>query len=114
MEWSSAESRWTAQVTRTDTGERLRYSADFLWMCQGYYNHDEPYRPKWKGMDRFRGVIVHPQKWPNDLDHAGKRVLVIGSGSTAATVIPALRSDRRACHDAAALALVLLPHADDA
>jgi cation diffusion facilitator CzcD-associated flavoprotein CzcO len=90
LEWSSAESRWTAQVTRTETGEQVRYSAKFLWMCQGYYNHDEPYRPKWKGMDRFKGVIVHPQKWPDDLDHAGKRVLVIGSGATAATIIPAL------------------------
>jgi len=90
LEWSTADNRWTAQVTRADTGEQLRFTTDFLWMCQGYYNHDEPYRPEWKGMDRYEGILVHPQKWPDDLDHAGKRVLVIGSGSTATTVVPAM------------------------
>jgi monooxygenase len=59
-------------------------------MCQGYYNHAEPYRPTWEGMDRFQGVIVHPQQWPDDLDLTGKRVIVIGSGATAATLIPAI------------------------
>lgn len=90
LEWSSAESRWAAQVTREDTGERMRYTADFLWMCQGYYNHDEPYQPQWKGMDQYEGIVVHPQQWPDDLDYADKRVLVIGSGATAATVVPAM------------------------
>ncbi|MCW0214026.1 MAG: NAD(P)/FAD-dependent oxidoreductase [Pseudonocardia sp.] len=90
LDWSSAERRWTAQVVREDTGERLRYTTDFLWMCQGYYNHSDPYRPEWPGLDRFEGTVVHPQTWPDDLDHAGKRVLVIGSGATAATVVPAL------------------------
>ena len=62
-------------------------------MCQGYYRHSEGYTPEWGGMDRFRGIIVHPQKWPEDLDYAGKRVVVIGSGATAATLIPAIAKD---------------------
>jgi monooxygenase len=91
--WSTADRRWTAEVTREDTGQRLRYTASFLWMCQGYYNHARPYRPRWEGMDRFQGVIVHPQQWPADLDLAGKRVIVIGSGATAATLIPAIAGE---------------------
>ena len=93
LSWSSAENRWTAQVHRTDTGERLQITASFLWMCQGYSNHDEPYTPEWPGTERFEGTIVHTQKWPADLDHAGKQVLVIGSGATAATVVPAMARD---------------------
>jgi monooxygenase len=88
--WSTADRRWTVEVTRADTGQRLRYTAGFLMMCQGYYNHAEPYRPSWPGMDQFQGVIVHPQRWPEDLDLTGKRVIVIGSGATAATLIPAI------------------------
>ena len=88
--WSTEERRWTVDVTRGDTGERLRFTTDFLWMCQGYYNHEKPYQPRWEGMDRFQGRIVHPQQWPEDLDYAGKRIVVIGSGSTASTLIPAL------------------------
>jgi cation diffusion facilitator CzcD-associated flavoprotein CzcO len=88
--WSSEDRRWTVEVTREDTGQLLRFTTDFLWMCQGYYNHAEPYQPRWEGMDRFQGSIVHPQSWPEDLDHSGKRVVVIGSGSTASTLIPAL------------------------
>ena len=88
--WSSAEHRWTVEVTRDDTGETVRLTTDFLWMCQGYYDHDRPYQPQWPGLDRFDGAVVHPQQWPDDLDTAGKRVVVIGSGATAATLIPAL------------------------
>jgi monooxygenase len=88
--WSSADRQWTVEVTRGDTGEQLRYTAGFLMMCQGYYNHAEPYKPRWPGMDQFQGVIVHPQQWPEELDLAGKRVIVIGSGATAATLIPAI------------------------
>jgi len=88
--WSTQEQRWTVEVLREDTGEHLLYTTDFLWMCQGYYDHTEPYRPQWDGMDRFRGVVVHPQQWPADLDYKGKRVVVIGSGATAATLIPAM------------------------
>ena len=88
--WSTAERRWTVDVTREDTGEQLRFTAGFLWLCPGYYNHARPYQPEWDGIDRFRGTIVHPQLWPEDLDLAGKRVVVIGSGATAATLIPAI------------------------
>lgn len=88
--WSSEEKRWTLEVTRTDTGESLRFTGSFLWMCQGYYNHTEPYTPEWPGMDRFAGEVVHPQTWPDDLDYTDKDVVVIGSGATAATVIPAM------------------------
>ena len=92
--WSTADRRWTVEVTREDseggTAQRLRYTAGFLMMCQGYYNHARPYRPQWAGMDRFQGLIVHPQQWPADLDLTGKRVIVIGSGATAATLIPAI------------------------
>jgi monooxygenase len=90
LTWSSDEARWTAEVTRTDTGEQLRFTASFLWMCQGYYNHDEPYTPEFPGIERFEGTVVHPQTWPDDLDYDGKRVLIIGSGATAATLVPAL------------------------
>jgi monooxygenase len=88
--WSTDDRRWTVEVTQDDTGQQLRFTASFLWMCQGYYNHAKPYRPQWDGMDRFQGVIVHPQRWPEDLDLAGKRIVVIGSGATAATLIPAI------------------------
>jgi cation diffusion facilitator CzcD-associated flavoprotein CzcO len=88
--WSTEDRQWTVDVTRDDNGQQLRYTTDFLWMCQGYYNHARPYRPEWEGMDRFQGVLVHPQRWPGDLDLAGKRVVVIGSGATAATLIPAI------------------------
>ena len=91
--WSTEERRWTLEVTRTDTGQQLRFTASFLWMCQGYYNHTEPYTPTWPGMDRFDGPIVHPQTWPADLDYTDKRVVVIGSGATAATLIPAMAGD---------------------
>ncbi|HUJ88061.1 MAG TPA: NAD(P)/FAD-dependent oxidoreductase [Burkholderiales bacterium] len=88
--WSSADRRWTIDALRSDTCERARFTAGFLWMCQGYYRHSEGYTPQWPGMDAFRGRIVHPQTWPEDLDLTGKRVVVIGSGATAATLVPAI------------------------
>jgi cation diffusion facilitator CzcD-associated flavoprotein CzcO len=88
--WSSAAKQWTIEATRADTGEPARFTANFLWMCQGYYRHSEGYTPKWPGMADFQGRIVHPQTWPRDLDVTGKRVVVIGSGATAATVVPAI------------------------
>lgn len=88
--WSSEAQRWTLVAERLATGERVRFVANFLWMCQGYYHHDKGYTPEWPGMDTFKGVIVHPQTWPEDLDYSGKRVVVIGSGATAATVVPAM------------------------
>ncbi len=88
--WSSETSLWTLDAVRTDTGAAVRLTANFLWMCQGYYRHSKGYTPQWPGMDRFKGQIVHPQSWPENLDYAGKRVVVIGSGATAATLVPAI------------------------
>ena len=91
--WSSADNLWTVDVVRGDTGEHLRFTCNFLWMCQGYYRHAEGYTPDWPGMDRFKGTIVHPQTWPEDLDYKGKKVICIGSGATAATLVPAMAPD---------------------
>jgi cation diffusion facilitator CzcD-associated flavoprotein CzcO len=91
--WSSEDNRWTIEATRTETGETHRFTANFLWMCQGYYRHSEGYTPEWPGMDNYQGQIVHPQSWPQDLDYAGKNVVVIGSGATAATLIPAIANE---------------------
>ena len=88
--WSSETARWTIDARRTDSDEEVRFTAGFLWMCQGYYRHAQGYTPEWPGMDRFEGRIVHPQSWPDDLEYAGKNVVVIGSGATAATLIPAI------------------------
>ncbi|GAA4283776.1 NAD(P)/FAD-dependent oxidoreductase [Brevibacterium daeguense] len=93
LEWSSPTSTWTATVVRGDTGQTLRITASFLWMCHGYYDHETSYRPHWPDEDRYEGVLLHPQHWPEDLDYAGKRVLIIGSGSTATTLAPALARD---------------------
>lgn len=86
--WSSKENLWTVTVSKLDTGETITLTTNFLWMCQGYYNHEKGYTPEWKGMDSYKGTIVHPQHWPEGLDYKGKRVVVIGSGATAATVVP--------------------------
>jgi len=88
--WSSGDNLWTITAERADTGEILTFTTNFLWMCQGYYRHTEGYTPEWPGMDAFRGRIVHPQTWPADLDLTGKKVVVIGSGATAATLVPAI------------------------
>ncbi|MEL6664009.1 MAG: NAD(P)/FAD-dependent oxidoreductase, partial [Pseudomonadota bacterium] len=72
----------------TDTGERLHFTTNFLWMCQGYYELEQGYTPEWPGMEEFEGEIIHPQTWPDDLDLKGKRVICIGSGATAATLVP--------------------------
>jgi cation diffusion facilitator CzcD-associated flavoprotein CzcO len=86
--WSSEENLWTIEAEKTDSGERVTISANFLWMCQGYYRHSEGYTPEWAGTREFKGRIVHPQTWPDDLATSGKRIVVIGSGATAATLIP--------------------------
>ncbi|QGG94432.1 flavin-containing monooxygenase [Actinomarinicola tropica] len=86
--WSSEDALWTVEAVRLDTGEQVRFTARFLWMCQGYYRHDQGYTPEWEGFDDFEGRVVHPQLWPDDLDLTGQRVVVIGSGATAATLIP--------------------------
>ena len=89
-EWSTDEARWLVDVERSDTGERLALSCDFLYMCSGYYRYDEGYTPEFEGTERFRGDIIHPQHWPEDYDYTGKRVVVIGSGATAVTLVPAM------------------------
>ena len=86
--WSTSDNLWTLDVEHPD-GTR-KYTCTFLWMCQGFYRHSKGYTPDWPGMDTFKGQIVHPQTWPEDLDYAGKEVVVIGSGATAATVVPAM------------------------
>ncbi len=91
--WSSEAKRWTLSGYHTKTNRRFVYTANFLWMCQGYYRHSQGYTPTWEGMEDFAGQIVHPQTWPDDLDYAGKKVIVIGSGATAATLIPAMAPD---------------------
>jgi monooxygenase len=89
-EWSSADSRWTIEVERTGSGETLRLTCCYFWTCTGYYSYDEGYTPEFPGRERFPGTVVHPQHWPEDLDYAGKRVVVIGSGATAVTLVPAM------------------------
>ncbi|MDO8295877.1 MAG: NAD(P)/FAD-dependent oxidoreductase [Caulobacter sp.] len=91
--WSTPDRKWTIEGVRKDTGQPVRFTCNFLWMCQGYYRHSEGYTPQWEGMDTFKGRIVHPQTWPQDLDYKGKKVIVIGSGATAATLIPAIAGD---------------------
>ena len=95
-DWSSTNSRWTVHVERSDTGEPTRLTCDFLFGCTGYYRYDEGYAPRFEGTERFAGPIIHPQHWPEDLDFAGKRVVVIGSGATAITLVPAMAE--RAAH----------------
>ena len=75
---------------RTDTGDAVRLTCGFLFMCSGYYHYDEGYTPEFAGRRALRRPIVHPQHWPEDLDYAGKRVVVIGSGATAVTLVPAM------------------------
>jgi cation diffusion facilitator CzcD-associated flavoprotein CzcO len=92
-EWSSEEARWTVRVRRTDTGETETVTAGLLFSAAGYYDYEAGFRPHFDGEESFAGPIVHPQFWPEDLDYAGKRVVVIGSGSTAVTLIPAMAAE---------------------
>jgi cation diffusion facilitator CzcD-associated flavoprotein CzcO len=88
-EWSSDEACWTVEAERGG-GETVRVTCDFLWTCTGYYRYDEGFTPEFEGAGEFAGEVVHPQHWPEDLDYAGKRVVVIGSGATAVTLVPAM------------------------
>jgi cation diffusion facilitator CzcD-associated flavoprotein CzcO len=94
--WSSVQTRWTVEMERTDTGEAEQMTCDFLMSCTGYFSYEEAYQPEFPGEERFQGQIVHPQFWTEDIDHVGKRVVVIGSGATAVTMVPALAE--RAAH----------------
>ncbi len=86
--WSSADARWVVDVEHD--GELLRFSANWLFCAGGYYRYDQGFTPEFPGRDRFTGQIVHPQHWPEDLDYTGKKVLIIGSGATAVTLVPSM------------------------
>ncbi|WP_374658134.1 flavin-containing monooxygenase [Phenylobacterium sp.] len=86
--WSSADARWTVDAEVGPDRQVVRLTCNFLFMCSGYYDYAEGYTPEFAGTDRFTGRIVHPQKWPEDLDYSGKKVVVIGSGATAVTLVP--------------------------
>src|SRR3954451_1811452 len=88
--WSSAEARWTVDVQRVATGEQIQVTCGWLFSAGGYYRYDEGFTPDFPGIEDFGGTVVHPQHWPEDLDYAGKRVVVIGSGATAVTLVPAM------------------------
>ena len=94
--WSSENTRWTVEVETGSDNKPVEITCNFIYLCTGYYDYDSGYTPEWPGVDRFRGTIVHPQKWPEDLDYTGKRIVVIGSGATAVTLVPAMAE--RAAH----------------
>jgi monooxygenase len=88
--WSSADALWTVEAQAGPEQTAVRYTCNFLYVCSGYYDYEQGFMPGWPGMERFRGRIVHPQQWPDDLDYAGRRVVIIGSGATAVTLLPAM------------------------
>jgi monooxygenase len=89
-EWSSEGALWTVEAERVDSGESVRVTCSYLWVCSGYYRYDRGFTPEFPGVEDFSGEVVHPQHWPADLDYSGKRVVVIGSGATAVTLVPAM------------------------
>ena len=94
--WSTADALWTVETERIDTKEPCRFTCNFLFMCSGYYNYDAGYTPDFTGTGQFQGRIVHPQQWTDDIEYADKRVIVIGSGATAVTLVPEMA--KRAAH----------------
>jgi monooxygenase len=94
--WSSSDARWTVELERADTGETEEMTCGFLFSCTGYYRYDEGYTPDFPGIERFKGQVVHPQFWTDDISYDRQRVVVIGSGATAVTLVPALAE--RAAH----------------
>ena len=91
-EWSSKKKSWILKAELSDTKKIIYFSCNFLMMCQGYFRHNEGYTPKWKDMDKFKGQIVHTEEWPENLDYKNKSIILIGSGATAATTVPAMAS----------------------
>jgi monooxygenase len=89
-DWSSQEALWTVTVEDTTSGATSDWTCGFLYICSGYYSYDQGYAPTWPGSDTYTGLIVHPQHWPEDIELAGKRIVVVGSGATAVTLVPAL------------------------
>src|SRR5919107_701684 len=94
--WSSEDASWTVEAEAGDEKRLVQFTCKFLYTCTGYYDYENGYTPEWPGVESFRGRVVHPQKWPEGLDYAGKRVVVIGSGATAVTLVPAMAE--RAAH----------------
>jgi monooxygenase len=94
--WSTEDAAWTVQATRGPEAEPVTYTCNFLFLCGGYYKYEAGYTPDFQGTERFQGRIVHPQKWTEDIDYAGKRVVVIGSGATAVTLVPEMA--KKAAH----------------
>jgi cation diffusion facilitator CzcD-associated flavoprotein CzcO len=94
--WSSTDARWTVDIETGTDNTPVQITCNFVYLCTGYYDYASGYTPDWPGIARFSGTIVHPQKWPEDLDYTGKRVVVIGSGATAITLVPAMA--QRAAH----------------
>jgi monooxygenase len=92
-EWRSEDALWRVDAERRDNGDTVGLTCSFLFACTGYYRYDEGFLPHFEGTERFRGEIIHPQHWPEDLDYAEKRVIVIGSGATAVTLVPAMAKD---------------------
>jgi monooxygenase len=91
--WSSADNRWTVEAREKQSGETRIFTCGFLWMCQGYYDHNRPYLPDWPGTEEFSGTLVHAMQWDPDTDIRQKRIIVIGSGATASTVVPSVAGD---------------------
>ncbi|SVD43304.1 uncharacterized protein METZ01_LOCUS396158, partial [marine metagenome] len=91
--WSSSNSRWNLEVNNEKTGNSESFTCNFLMLCGGYYNYDEGYTPHFDGQEQFNGQIVHPQKWTEDIDYKNKKVVVIGSGATAVTMVPAMAKE---------------------
>jgi monooxygenase len=89
-DWSSEAARWTVTARREEDGAEVKFTANFLFMAAGYYDYDQGYRPDFPGEGDFKGQIIHPQHWPEDLDYSGKKVVVIGSGATAVTIVPVM------------------------
>src|SRR5215510_2555736 len=96
VSWFPDQARWTVAAEAGPDKTLVQLTCNFLFLCTGYYDYESGYTPEWPGVARFRGTIVHPQKWPEDLDYANKRIIVIGSGATAFTLVPALAE--RAAH----------------
>ncbi len=88
--WKSEDARWTVAMERGAERERTTLTCSFLYMCSGYYSYENGHTPDFPGVEKFRGQIVHPQQWPENLDYAGKQVLIIGSGATAVTLVPTM------------------------
>jgi monooxygenase len=95
--WSTPEARWTVDVDVGPGRQRRQLTCGFLWMCSGYYSYDKGYQPEFAGIERFKGRIAHPQEWTDDIDYVGKKVVVIGSGATAVTLVPSM-ADSGAAH----------------